>query len=81
MRRFERVPVRRRERQNAGLGAAVVRLGDGVELLLAGGVPQHQAHFFAVDPENTSSFESIRFGEFLAKAPGEKEHSPPEMAE
>ena len=33
------------------LGAAVVSLGDGVKLLLARGVPQHQPHVLAVHPE------------------------------
>ena len=45
------VPVRGGEGHDAGLGPAVVSLGDGVELLLAGGVPQHQSHVLPVGPQ------------------------------
>ena len=38
------------EGDHAGLRAAVVGLGDGVELLLAGRVPKHQSHIFRQNP-------------------------------
>lgn len=47
--RVEGCSIRRRKDQDGSLGAAVVRLCDAVELLLAGGVPQHDAHILAVD--------------------------------
>ena len=33
--------------RRANLSSSVVCLGDGVELFLAGGVPQHQSNIFA----------------------------------
>ena len=43
---FERRPIRRREGNDTGLGTSVVSLGDGVELFLAGSVPEHQPNVF-----------------------------------
>lgn len=48
--REEGVPVRGGEGEHAGVRAAVVRLGDRVELLLPRRVPQHQPHLLAVYP-------------------------------
>ena len=45
-------PVDGGEGDDAGLGAAVVGLGDGVELLLTRRVPQHQANILAAYPKN-----------------------------
>ena len=47
----QRVPVRGGEGDDTSLGPAVVSLGDGVELLLPGGVPQHQSHVLPVGPQ------------------------------
>ncbi len=46
----KRGPIRRRKGHNAGLSASVIRLGDGIELLLAGRVPQHESHVFRQYP-------------------------------
>lgn len=43
----EGVPISGGEGQHASLCSAVVGLGDGVKLLLAGRVPQHQADIFS----------------------------------
>lgn len=37
-----------------GCLTTIVGLGDGVKLLLTGGVPQHQSYFFTVDTESTT---------------------------
>ncbi len=47
--RVERDPVCGGEGDDTGLRAAVVRLRDGVELLLPGRVPQHQSHVVTAD--------------------------------
>lgn len=51
MQREEWISVGGGEGQNARVRPAVVRLGDGVELLLSRCVPQHEPDLLAVDPE------------------------------
>ena len=52
---LERGAVHCREGENTRLGAAVAGLGDGVKLLLAGRVPEHQSHRVIVHPASQRS--------------------------
>ena len=49
---LERLPVNTGEGEDTGLGAPVVSSGDAVELLLTGGVPQHQSDVLPVQADN-----------------------------
>jgi len=48
--RLKWIPVCRRESQHTSLSTAVIGLRDGIELLLAGRVPQHKTHRLTIQP-------------------------------